>query len=181
MTAETEGGRFIRLMSAKDPNKAYQQLADLARKGSIMHGMVVAELHDGTVHVVGQRSTADDMVMLIGFAVEALRRVPPEQRGPQSKAEAQAPPRPRREPETYPPTIAGEWASLSDAIFNDETSEVQRTECRRAFYGGAASLFRLIMSQSDAGDEPTKADLDRMSGWSGELDAFSADLERGLA
>ena len=181
MSDETPSGQFVRLMATQDPNKAYAQLAGLVRDGNVAHGMVVAELTDGRIHVLGQRATAEDMAKLLLCAVEALKRVPTEQRGPLSKAKAKATgAAPATAPAAgYPPTIAGQWDSLADAIFDSTTPPIQVSECRRSFYAGAAALLRLQMNESDPGLEATEADLDRMTGWSDEIAAFGDDLMAG--
>jgi hypothetical protein len=192
LNPESPSGSFVRMMASQDPGKAYAQLADLARRGDIRHGMVVAELSDSQVHIVGQRANAEDMCRLLLYAAEALKHVPEHQRGPLSKAAAErgehadfratpAGPQPQRPAASYPPTVAGQWTSLSDAIFDDATPDEQRREMRRAFYAGASAFLRLMMGETDPGLEPSDNDLGRMAGCSAELDAFGDALQAGCA
>ena len=182
MTDETPTRRFVRLLAAQDPDKSYLQLGEMTRAGEIVHGMVIAELADDSIHIIGQRANAEDMMRLIAYAVRALDSVPEAQRGPQSQAAAAAPPAPHAPPNLpYPPTIAGQWQSLADLIFAPNTPAIQVTECRRAFYAGAKAFMRLQMSDLDPDLTVSEADIDRMSGWADELDAFGEAVEEGLA
>ena len=77
--------------------------------------------------------------------------------------------------------IAAEWASYAAAVLPKTAPPVQRTECERAFYAGAAGLFHAIMTILEPGAEPTEADLEHFSGIEGELDAFAARVGRAAA
>lgn len=57
-------------------------------------------------------------------------------------------------------------------------SPVQIKETRQAFYGGAAILFEALMRMLDPGQEPTDADMQRMSDIQKELHDFGQALDR---
>jgi len=48
---------------------------------------------------------------------------------------------------------------------------------RRAYFSGAAVLFTTIMETLDPGDEPTQADLDRITDIDNELREFGARFD----
>jgi biotin synthase-like enzyme len=52
------------------------------------------------------------------------------------------------------------------------TSQIQKDECKRAFYSGAFSLFTVIMKMLDPGTEPTENDLAQMDALKKELDDY---------
>jgi hypothetical protein len=58
-----------------------------------------------------------------------------------------------------------------------DASEVQLSEMRYAFMAGAQHLFASIIGMLDAGQEPTDADLRRMSLIDEELARFRAEME----
>ena len=51
---------------------------------------------------------------------------------------------------------------------------------RECFFAGAQHLFTSIMSIMDPGEEPTDADLNRMSKIAAELDAFQAEFMKRI-
>jgi hypothetical protein len=57
----------------------------------------------------------------------------------------------------------------------------QWIECRRAFFGGATTLFEAIMRIMEPGSEPTDADCARMDQIARELQRYGADLKAGAA
>lgn len=189
MTSQ-ENRNAVRLMSARDPQKAYRQLAELSRRGGIVRGMVIAELDDGHVHIIGQRARPKDMAYLLLAAAQGIEHVA--EIDPESDLNAPPSASPTVEPEvraaldpsvmrSRPDTLASQWDSLCTVMFDPGTSEMQRTEMRRAFYAGAKALFSMLMTLMDPGDEETPADLARLDGWNEELLAFAADLAAGRA
>lgn len=70
--------------------------------------------------------------------------------------------------------IEAGWQSMRLLAIPADASEVQLTEMRNAFFGGAQHLFGSIMSMLDLGSEPTTADLRRMDQIEKELQEFIA-------
>jgi len=75
------------------------------------------------------------------------------------------------------PSIAAGWESYRKMIIPATASSVQIEECHRAFYAGAAILFESIMRMLDPGEEPTDADMARMSAIDKELRDFGRGLD----
>lgn len=73
------------------------------------------------------------------------------------------------------------WRSYAEMVLPFGASDIQRQECRRAFYAGGQALLGGIMGMLDPGVEPTEADLDKMTALSAELEQFAADLAAGRA
>jgi hypothetical protein len=154
-----------RLRTTADPIKGLQQLHELVSKGEVNHAVIIAEMRDGIVHVLGQRASPEEMGRLLIIAGDALTRAG----GFDPDAERNTPAPPEGED-----TIAAAWASLEACIFDAHTPPIQRREMRQAFYAGASSLFGLLMGALDPEDETTPADLERMDGWKTELEQFAA-------
>jgi hypothetical protein len=76
-------------------------------------------------------------------------------------------------------TIAGEWASWEAECVTDQHSPKQRSEMRRAFYSGVASLMAMVTTCLDPSDDLTDADLSRVESWYEELRRFGADMLAG--
>ena len=75
--------------------------------------------------------------------------------------------------------IADAWREFEIEVIPLNAPEVQRTECRRAFYQGALSLFYRLTGILDADREPTAADLKKMDDIKAEIDQFVKDLKEG--
>lgn len=73
--------------------------------------------------------------------------------------------------------IEAGWIGLRLAAVPDDAPAVQLEEMRNAFFAGAQHLFASIMSVLDPGEDPTTADLTRMSNIQDELDAFIQDFQ----
>ena len=78
-------------------------------------------------------------------------------------------------------TIAAAWRAFDRLALPATASAEQRRDTRRAFYAGAQTFFQLTMETLDPGQEPTDADMDRMSGWADELAEFGAAMRLGEA
>lgn len=63
------------------------------------------------------------------------------------------------------------------ALLPKDASDVQIKETRQAFFGGAAVLFEAIMRSLDPGEEPTAADMQRMTDIQRELSEFGRNLD----
>lgn len=74
--------------------------------------------------------------------------------------------------------IEGGWDSYRKMCVPADASDVQVSECRQAFFAGAAVLFSTIMVVLDPGTEPTEADLRRMGDVQAEIDGFGQELDK---
>lgn len=52
-----------------------------------------------------------------------------------------------------PETIAAAWSDYLARVIPADAPEIQRTECKRAFYAGAGIMFTLVCSAGDRGDQ----------------------------
>lgn len=68
------------------------------------------------------------------------------------------------------------WRSYAEQVLPIDAPDVQRQECRRAFYAGGQACLGGIMNMLDPGVDPTEADLDKMTALQGELEQFAADV-----
>lgn len=76
--------------------------------------------------------------------------------------------------------IESEWKKFCLACFGN-ISEQQYIDLRRTFYGGASALFFLFMNMLEPGEEPTEADLTRITALRAELFAFNEEVKAGKA
>lgn len=74
--------------------------------------------------------------------------------------------------------IEAGWNSYRELVLPKDAPDIQISECRQAFYAGAAILFEGLMKALDPGDEPTDADMQRMADIQAELDAFGHEIDR---
>lgn len=72
--------------------------------------------------------------------------------------------------------IEAGWVGLRLAAIPNNAPKAQLDEMRMAFFAGAQHLFSSIMTILDPGEDPTEADLSRMTHIEKELDAFIADF-----
>lgn len=77
--------------------------------------------------------------------------------------------------------IEAGWVGLRIAAINDDAPALQLTEMRMAFFAGAQHLFGSIMSILDPGEEPTDADMDRITKIAEELETYVAELKAKIA
>lgn len=73
--------------------------------------------------------------------------------------------------------IAAGWQGYLDVVMPHDAPQIQRDECRKAYYAGAATLFYALMKMLDPGEEPTEKDLANMSLIHAELDAYGKSLD----
>lgn len=78
-------------------------------------------------------------------------------------------------------SIAEEYAEFAAAVLPSAAGEVQRTETRRAYYAGAASMFALMTGGLDKDHEPTELDVAYIQSLYEEIVAFSQALADGTA
>jgi hypothetical protein len=72
--------------------------------------------------------------------------------------------------------IEAGWVAMRRSCMPADAPEVQVRAMRMAFMAGAQHLFASVMAVLDPGDEPSVADLKRMSLISAELSSFERVL-----
>ena len=72
--------------------------------------------------------------------------------------------------------IEGGWRCYELLSGLKNAPEIQRNECRKAFFLGAQHLFGSVLGMLDPGMEPTDLDLERMKKLNAELRAFLKSL-----
>lgn len=73
--------------------------------------------------------------------------------------------------------IEAGWLSYDRLVLSPDAPQIQRDECRMAFFCGAQHLFGSLMSILEPDADPTPADLERMSQIHAELEAFLATFK----
>jgi hypothetical protein len=68
------------------------------------------------------------------------------------------------------------WLSFRACVISTEAPDDQLREMRLAFFAGAQHLFGSIMTILEPDEEPTAADLERLTNIHAELDDFLADM-----
>lgn len=76
--------------------------------------------------------------------------------------------------------IAKAWEGYRLLVIPANASEVQVIECRRAFYGGAVSLFGAVLSGLTPEQEVTEDDLQVMFDIQEEIKAYVAEYNLDL-
>lgn len=76
--------------------------------------------------------------------------------------------------------IEAGWIGLRIATGLISAPADQLDEMRKAYMAGAQHLFSSIMTFLDEGEDPTEADMNRMSLIAAELEAFGDELLRDL-
>lgn len=77
--------------------------------------------------------------------------------------------------------IADGWREFEIDVIPLNAPDIQRTECRRAFYAGAISIFNGLLSELRPGAEPTDADLKVIDALAAEIKQYADDLKAGRA
>lgn len=77
--------------------------------------------------------------------------------------------------------VMGGFAAYRKAVMHPMASDVQVTECCRAFMAGAQHVFASMMAVLSDGDEVTPEDERRMEKIFNEMTAFAATLQADLA
>jgi len=75
------------------------------------------------------------------------------------------------------PSITAGWHAYLELVVPPAAPDIQREECRLAFWAGAATLFYALLQSFEPGTEPTAADLARMDAINAEIEAFSATFD----
>jgi hypothetical protein len=78
-------------------------------------------------------------------------------------------------------TVAEQWDEFELLTGVFRTSSIQRSEMRRAFYAGAASIFDAMIMSLDPGQEATEADLQYLTDLTNEMTNFGRDIAAGKA
>ncbi len=73
--------------------------------------------------------------------------------------------------------VEGGWKAYEILNGLTKASEVQRNECRKAFFLGAQHVFASMLGMLDPGTEATELDLERMDKLDAELRRFIKELE----
>lgn len=185
------GGKFVRVRSVTSSKaNALAAYDELRRSGRVDRAMVIAALKDGTLQVLGQGMSMDEMAQAMmeaaGGLSEVAERTTPEQRaGAPGREPPPPPPPPGPAAEPYPGEEGGvvntAWRSFAERVLPADAIPIQRQEMRKAFYGGAAMLLHSIVAFLDPGTEPTDRDLEKMDKLQRELDAFGKAVREGKA
>lgn len=77
-------------------------------------------------------------------------------------------------------TIGDIWALFEATTLAKHAGPVQRQECKRAFYSGAAAALELFMQIGDPGFEE-EAGVQRLEAIQRELHQFGEDIKDGRA
>ncbi|HYF00311.1 MAG TPA: hypothetical protein VEJ18_15420 [Planctomycetota bacterium] len=73
--------------------------------------------------------------------------------------------------------IAEEWKKFEAAVIPPGAPEVQRVECRRAFWAGAAACFYGVLRGMSPGEQPTEGDLKFMDEVDAEFKAYAEECK----
>ncbi len=73
--------------------------------------------------------------------------------------------------------IEGGWRAY-EKLTLEGTSDLQRSECRKAFFFGAQHLFASLLGMLDPGTDATDLDLERMDKLDKELRAFLKEFKQ---
>lgn len=79
--------------------------------------------------------------------------------------------------------IKGEWESYRDEVMSRDSPDIQKAECRRAFYGGAMSALNKIVERLAGipGEHVSKIGLKELDKIHIELTQFARDVKEGRA
>lgn len=78
-------------------------------------------------------------------------------------------------------TVAEMFSGYANMVYPMlDKASIQYVETEKAFYAGALCLFNWMMVQLDSDEEPTEADLDRVSKIDEEIRAFFTNLMPNL-
>lgn len=71
--------------------------------------------------------------------------------------------------------IESAWLLYAKCVLPADAPDIQRRECRMAFYGGAASLLGNLLATLSPGQDVTDADIEEIASIRTELDQFCAE------
>ncbi len=69
------------------------------------------------------------------------------------------------------------WTRFERMVVPTDAGPVQRSEMRRSFYAGAATLFRMLVDGVSDSEETTEDDMELMDGIAAELNEFGEKLD----
>lgn len=72
------------------------------------------------------------------------------------------------------------WRNFARTLIPADAPPSQRSEMRKAFYGGAAMMFEAIVNGTDEDHEPTAEDMARVTRIAEGLVRFAAELDASL-
>lgn len=75
------------------------------------------------------------------------------------------------------PSIEAGWSSYRQMVLDPQAPPDQISECRLAFWGGASVLFYAFMNMLDPGEEPTDADMQKISNIHQEIEKFAETFD----
>lgn len=78
-------------------------------------------------------------------------------------------------------TIDEQWKSYEKRCVPENAHEIQRVECKRAFYGGASVLFTTLTTGLDGGADATELDVQYIDKLHLELIDFHRAVIEGKA
>lgn len=78
-------------------------------------------------------------------------------------------------------TIQSIWTTYDLAVIADTAGTVQRRECRRAFFAGAAALRKVLLEGVSKGEETTEEDESLLESIDQELQVFQDNMLKGKA
>lgn len=74
--------------------------------------------------------------------------------------------------------VEGGWRAYELMTGLNNASDIQRSECRKAFFFGAQHLFATLLGVLEPGAEPTEADMERMDKLDAELKRFMETMKK---
>jgi hypothetical protein len=70
------------------------------------------------------------------------------------------------------------WNEYKDKVVPKEASASQVEETRRAFWGGAGTLFAILTGEISATEEVTEPDMDVLDDVNAEINEFFEEMKR---
>src|SRR3546814_20446029 len=78
-----------------------------------------------------------------------------------------------------PNLLNNEWDTFREMVLAHDAPDIQLSEMRRAFFGGAAALFKVMMRKLDPGEAPTERDESKKESIDQELRDYVAQAGKG--
>lgn len=79
------------------------------------------------------------------------------------------------------PSVEKAWQAYVHLVLPPAAPPIQVSECRLAFFAGAAALFYGLVTGLDDGDDATEADLAKMDAIQAELEEFTKGFDAAVA
>lgn len=90
-------GQYVQVRTTQAREKSLAQLAELRASGQLAKAMVIAELRDGSIQVLGQEMRPDEMAPMLAAAAHGLAQVMEGRAAPKLE--------PRQAPQEAAPTV----------------------------------------------------------------------------